>query len=89
MRIVLQFRKKENDKKLQQGDGSKLRKVKIQVHFREGIGVISNYRGTGCYIICLLLWWISSDSLSSLVSIKTLDEGTGDNLRDVKKSGRE
>ena len=89
MRIVLQYRKIENDKKLQQCDVSKLRKVKIQVHFRKGIGVISNHRGTGCYIIRLLLWGISLDSLSSLVYIKKLDEGTGDNPRDVKKSGRE
>ena len=35
MRIVLQYRKIENDKKLQQCDVSKLRKVKIQVHFRK------------------------------------------------------
>ena len=89
MRIVLQHRKKENDKKLQQWDGSKLRKVKIQVHFREGIGVISNHRGTACYIIRLLLWRISSDSLCSLVYIKKLDAGTGDNPRDMKKSGKE
>ena len=72
-----------------QGFLYKLRKVKIQVHFREGIGVISNHRGTACYIIRLLLWGISSDSLASLVYIKKLDEGTGDNPRDVKKSGKE
>lgn len=47
---------KRECQKLEQYAGSKLRKFKVQVHFGEGIGLISNHRHTVYYTICLLLW---------------------------------